>query len=162
MWLHLAVDKACVMSLGSLVLTVGELTCFFLHCRESKVWVPRAGSDDESVDDLRPPQKTPPPPRSRKSTVIPRFFRSCPTLFAWLCLSGSVHRCLKGQMENPRIKCGWLANMWLETSLIFRNKQAVGETLCAVAEAVLSSQSSCVILRQSVFANHQTEFTKSS
>ena len=29
MWLHLAVDKASVMSLGSLVLTVGELTFFF-------------------------------------------------------------------------------------------------------------------------------------
>ena len=69
MWLHLAVDKASVMSLGSLVLTVGELTCFFCTAVKTKFGFPKAGLDDESVDDLRPPPPQEPPP-----TPIPKKY----------------------------------------------------------------------------------------
>ena len=71
MWLHLAVDKESVMSFGGLVLTVGELTCFFLCTAvKTKFGFPKAGLDDESVGDLRPllpqPQEPPPTPIPKK------------------------------------------------------------------------------------------------
>ena len=103
-WLHLAVDKASVLSPGGFVLTVGRIDYLFCTAVETKFGgFPKQSWMTKALTICDPARKTPTPP-SRKNTVIPRFFHSCPALFAWLCLPGSVHRCLKEQMEKPENK----------------------------------------------------------